>query len=142
MYRTGGGKRLIARATSTRTRLRAARRAQQLRTCGAAPTPTLALAAASACGSERDTASSSIDGAECDGVSASSAAREFVAADSSFWLLLDASPDGLPVLGWQRLPSSAYYPFAGWNRGFYGESNLNTRTFAGSTSRATTENKW
>ena len=56
--------------------------------------------------------------------------------------MLDASPDGLPVLGWQRLPSSAYYPFAGWNRGFYGENNLNTRTFAGSTSRATTENKW
>jgi hypothetical protein len=31
---------------------------------------------------------------------------------------------------------------AGWNRDVYGESNLNTRTFAGCTSRATTENNW
>ena len=67
-------------------------------------TPTLALAAASAGGSERDTASSSTGGAECDGVSAFSAARESVAADNAFRLVLDASPDGLPVLGWQRLP--------------------------------------
>ena len=66
--------------------------------------PTLALAAASAGGSERDTASSSTGGAECDSVSASSAARESVAADIAFWLVLDASPDGLSVLGWQRLP--------------------------------------
>jgi len=66
-------------------------------------TPTLALAAASAGGSERDTASSSTGGAECDSVSAS-AARESVAADIAFWHVLDASPDGLSVLGWQRLP--------------------------------------
>ena len=67
-------------------------------------TPTLALATASAGGSERDTASSSTGGAECDGVSASSAARESVAADNAFRHVLDASPDGLSVLGWQRLP--------------------------------------
>jgi hypothetical protein len=64
----------------------------------------LALAAASAGGSERDTASSSTGGAECDSVSASSAARESVAADIAFWHVLDASSDGLSVLGWQRLP--------------------------------------
>ena len=67
-------------------------------------TPTLALAAASSAGSERDTASSSTGDAECDGVSASSAARESVAADIAFWHVLDASPDRLSVLGWQRLP--------------------------------------
>jgi hypothetical protein len=67
-------------------------------------TLTLALAAASAAGSERDTASSSTGNAECDGVSASSAARESVAADIAFRLVLDASPDGLSVLSWQRLP--------------------------------------
>ena len=59
---------------------------------------------ASAGGSECDTASSSTGGVECDGVSAFSAARESVAADHSFRLVLDASPDGLPVFGWQRLP--------------------------------------
>ena len=68
--------------------------------------PTLALATASAGGSERDTAASSSTtcSAECDGVSASSAARESVAADHAFRLVLDASPDGLLVLSWQRMP--------------------------------------
>ena len=48
---------------------------------------------------------STTGGAECDGVSASSAAaRESVAADNAFRLVLDASPDGLPVLVWQRVP--------------------------------------
>ena len=59
---------------------------------------------ASAGGSECDTASSTTGGAECDGVSASSSARESVAADNAFRLVLDASPDGLPVLVWQRVP--------------------------------------
>ena len=48
--------------------------------------------------------SASACGTECDGVSASAAARESVAADHAFWLVLDASPDGLPVLVGQRLP--------------------------------------
>ena len=60
---------------------------------------------ASSGGSECDTASSSTGGAECDGVSASSAAaRESVAADSAFRLVLDTLPDGLPVFVGQRLP--------------------------------------
>ena len=59
---------------------------------------------ASAGGSECDTASSTTGRAECDGVSASSSARESVAADNAFRLVLDASPDGLPVLVWQRVP--------------------------------------
>ena len=59
---------------------------------------------ASSGGSECDTASSSTGGAECDGVSASSAARESDVADSAFRLVLDTSPDGLPVFVGQRLP--------------------------------------
>jgi hypothetical protein len=59
---------------------------------------------ASSGGSECDTASSSACGAECDGVASSAAARESVAADHAFRLVLDASPDGLPVLVGQRLP--------------------------------------
>ena len=47
---------------------------------------------------------STTGGAECDGVSASSSSRESVAADNAFRLVLDASPDGLPVLVWQRVP--------------------------------------
>ena len=43
-------------------------------------------------------------GAEYDDVSASTAPRESVAADNAFRLVLDASPDGLPVLVWQRVP--------------------------------------
>jgi len=42
--------------------------------------------------------------AECDGVFTTSAARESVAADHAFRLVLDASPDGLSVLVGQRLP--------------------------------------
>jgi len=60
---------------------------------------------ASAGGSECDTASSSTCCAECDSVSASStAARESVTSDIAFRLVLDASPDGLPVFVGQRLP--------------------------------------
>ena len=59
---------------------------------------------ASSGGSECDTASSSACGAECDGVASSAAARDSVAADHAFRLVLDASPDGLPVLVGQRLP--------------------------------------
>jgi len=59
---------------------------------------------ASSGGSECDTASSSACGAECYGVASSAAARESVAADHAFRLVLDASPDGLPVLVGQRLP--------------------------------------
>ncbi len=66
--------------------------------------PHFGVTTASSGGSECDTASSSACGTECDGVSASAAARESAAADHSFRLVLDASPDGLPVLVGQRLP--------------------------------------
>ena len=70
----------------------------------------------------------------------------------------DASlPTEPPVSCWMRHPSgcpcaagsgchqrgaATYHPAMGWNRDTYGETNLNSRTYEGCTSRAPAENAW
>eukprot|EP00900_Chrysochromulina_parva_P014074 jgi/Chrpa1/22668/Chrysochromulina_OHIO_Genome00024645-RA len=54
-------------------------------------------------------------------------------------------PTGCPCSsgsGCRAANSSAYYPAYGWNRDFYGESNMNARTYAGCMARALSENQW
>jgi len=65
--------------------------------------PTLALTAA-APAAPAPAAPSPPPAAPTPPPASASAARESVAADIAFWHVLDASPDGLSVLGWQRLP--------------------------------------